>query len=91
MARIVDYVLSQADCDQIKALRRSSFEAGGSGRVGNEPRPGDVVPLVVVREWTPDYSVNGQIVLDGNDTLWVTSRCRSEAPEPGCWFVEDRS
>lgn len=90
MARIVDYVLSQADCDQIKALRRTSFEAGGWRRVGSEPRPGDVVPLVVVSEW-PDYSVNGQIVLDSNDTLWVTSRYRSEAPEPGRWFVEDRS
>lgn len=35
--------------------------------------------------FTPEshYGINGQLILDGNDTLWITS-----APEgdfPGCW------
>ncbi|TLF34002.1 hypothetical protein FE256_02240 [Microbacterium sp. 5K110] len=86
--RIVLYTLSEADVHAINR-RRSDATASGVGgthsgaqvHVGNEARVGDVVPVVVVRVW-PD-GINGQALLDGNDTLWLTSR--REGTEPGTW------
>jgi len=42
---------------------------------GNQAHAGDVFPMLIVKAWgsTPESSVNGQVFLDGNDTLWVTS------------------
>lgn len=49
----------------------------------NAPYAGEIVPLVVVRVWPNEYpnneeglskaGVNGQALLDGNFTLWITS------------------
>ena len=61
---------------------------GAQAHIGNTASAGDVVPLVVVLVWPNEYGegapgVNGQALLDGNDTLWITSA--KEGTEPGTW------
>lgn len=34
-------------------------------------------------KWQDEPGINGQVFLDGNDTLWVTSA--DEGTEPGQW------
>ena len=70
VGRIVHYTLTQLDADRAKNARLAD-----PNRLGNEPREGDVCPLLIVRAWgdTEESVVNGQIFLDGNDTLWAMS------------------
>lgn len=55
--------------------------SGHIGHYGNPAQAGDVLPAVI----THDYggSANLHILLDGNDTLWVTSRAQGD--QPGQW------
>jgi hypothetical protein len=69
------------------AVRFPNPETGQIIHVGNEVREGDVFPLVVVRVWVGNR-VNGQLFLDGNDHLWITSA--SEGAGPGFWFWPPR-
>lgn len=85
VGRIVQYVLSADDADVINRRRVPRATAAAPGvmfHVGNSAKPGDVFPLLVCRIWVSDM-VNGQVFLDGSDTLWVTSR--HEGTEPGTW------
>lgn len=43
---------------------------------------GDIYPMIITRTWgaTTEASVNGQVWLDGNDTIWVTSVSESDQP-----------
>ncbi len=50
---------------------------------GNPASTGQPVPLIVAKVWSATC-VNGQAVLDGNDSLWVTSTCKGEGP--GYWY-----
>ncbi|KJL49528.1 hypothetical protein RS84_00241 [Microbacterium hydrocarbonoxydans] len=77
--RIVLYKLRPADVAIITAERATD----PTHRRGNVPMPGDVVPLIVVRVW-PD-GVNGQAILDGNDSLWVTSARQGDADGQWAW------
>lgn len=54
---------------------------------GNKAHEGDVLPMIIVRVWgtQPDSAVNGQVFLDGNDTLWVTSVVVGEGPRRFAW------
>lgn len=72
------YRLSKEDVDLINIRRCDS--AGHKN--GNSVREGDVVPLIVVTAWSAD-NVNGQVILDGNDSLWATSVQRGD--QPGEW------
>ena len=47
-------------------------------------------PLVITRVWGDQEgsAVNGQVLLDGNDTFWATSR--NEGEGPGFWSVPPR-
>ena len=74
--RVVLYKLSQRDVEHIEFER-----AQRTGAPGNSPREGDVVPATVVRVWAD--GVNAQAVLDGADSLWLTSR--KQGTEPGTW------
>jgi len=49
---------------------------------------GDIYPMIVTRVWKDD-SVNGQVFLDGNDVIWVTSV--KEGDEPGSFSLSDES
>jgi len=57
---------------------------GFVGHVGNRVEPGDTFPAVIVRVWDEStVTVNLQVLMDGADTLWATSR--AEGVEAGTW------
>lgn len=59
---------------------------------GNPAHEGDVLPMLIVRVWgsSPDSVVNGQVFLDGNDTLWVTSVPRGEGNRRWAWPTREQ-
>ena len=93
VGRIVQYILSAWDAEQINRRRVPLFDSasaaqaknGAQVHVGNTAHEGDVFPMIVCRVWetAESVSVNGQVFLDGNDTLWTTSS--HEGTEPGTW------
>ncbi|MEV4320978.1 hypothetical protein AB0J37_01965 [Microbispora rosea] len=57
---------------------------GHQAHVGNHAEAGQVYPAIVVRVWESSFnSANLQVLLDGNDTYWATSK--AEGDEPGTW------
>lgn len=89
--RVVEYTLSEQDVEQIKRRRddaRQSMKDGTVGNtgfvlhMGNDVAEGETYPMVITRTWgtTEGSSVNGQVLLDGNDTLWVTSVSEGDGP-----------
>lgn len=90
--RIVAYALTEQDAEQINRRRHNaqasgiaSATTGAVVHIGNDVAAGEVYPLVITRVWTSDDgdAINGQVLLDGNDTLWVTSRTQGD--DPGDW------
>lgn len=81
IGRIVHYTLSEQDADKINARRTADPTTGN--RVG----PGDVYPMVITRAWggEPTSAVNGQVLLDGGDVLWVTSVSHGEGERHFVW------
>lgn len=104
VGRIVHYKLSQQDAEAIASRRttgnsiHSRMEAGtwpegAQAHIGNPHQAGQIVPLLVVVVWPNEYGpdfdgVNGQAILDGNDTLWITSA--REGTELGQWSWPER-
>lgn len=71
-----------------------AWPAGAQAHIGNAAREGDVLPLLICRVWPDEYGagvdgVNGQVFLDGNDQLWVTSA--KEGTEAGSWAWPPRA
>lgn len=75
------YTLTESDVDQIMRRRNDAKNAisnnavGNTGFVlhfGNDVSVGERYPLIVTKVWD-NNKVNGQVLLDGNDCLWVTS------------------
>lgn len=96
IGRIVLYTLSEQDAEAINRRRvqadmhiEEHRERGDGSQVhvGNSVHAGAVYPMVIIRTWgdTPDSSVNGQVLLDGNDTLWVTSVSVGEGQRHFAW------
>lgn len=110
VGRIVLYTLTKWDTDQIRFRRQQSRVSpadappGVAQFSGNDPHEGECVPLIIARVWPGEFpandggpaqdGVNGQAILDGNDTHWVTSAtedAREIKPgepwvgEPGTW------
>lgn len=100
IGRIVHYTLSEADAEAINRRRDDATAAAHNPRhadrqkpmgeqvhIGNRVSPGEVYPMIIVRIWgtTPESSVNGQVLLDGNDTLWVTSVSVGDGPRRFIW------
>ena len=90
VGRIVLFTLLACHVDAIKDQRARS-----DGKlVGNEPKEGDVYPLEITKTWgdEPTSAFNGQLKLDGNDTLWLTSVSIKEEATPGYahWPVRER-
>ncbi len=88
---IVLYQLSEADAECIN--RRYAHAAhnmdmmrvrkeGYQAHVGNRVYEGQPIPLIVCRVWS-STCVNGQVILDGTDSLWKI--CVHEAEGPGYW------
>lgn len=97
IGRILQYRLSDADAQQIW-IRRDDAQKnhdvllatarGTQHHVGNPVSGGLIVPLIVTAVWPNEYGdgvpgVNGQALLDGNDSLWVTSA--REGDDAGTW------
>lgn len=89
--RIVAYTITEQDAHQINKRRQDAVAArqgrmgdtGEQHHVGNSVSSGEVYPMVIVRVWSPTEdpgTVNGQVLLDGNDTLWVTSAAQGAGP-----------
>lgn len=93
VGRLVHYVLTAVDAQRINK-RLMDFEhyrkgldyqdTGYVAHFGNYAHEGDILPLMVVRVWG-EHSVNGQVFLDGNNTLWVTSVPEGEGPGTWSW------
>jgi len=97
IGRIVHYVVNQSTADAINRRRDDAYEhidehrarADGSIiHVGNKVHKGDEFPLMVTRVFNSVYAdldtcINGQLLLDGNDTYWLTSVYEGEGP--GYW------
>ena len=98
------YRLSESDAEQINRRRTDggsihqrmtsdppTWPEGAQAHIGNAAHAGDVYPLIVTRVWD-HYLVNGQVLLDGNDALWVTSvHKQAEDGEKGVWFRPSES
>lgn len=96
IGRIVHYTLTEQDAQQINKRRADSqahiheHRENSNGvqiHFGNSVQAGDVYPLVITRVWGPGETAafNGQVLLDGNDCLWVTSTSIGEGPRKCAW------
>lgn len=96
IGRIVHYTLSEGDAETINHRRadaevhRDYHRANANGvqvHVGNAVLPGQTYPMVITRVWGDQSSsaVNGQVLLDGNDTYWATSATVGEGGGHFAW------
>jgi hypothetical protein len=96
IGRIVHYRLSATDAQQINRRRRDAREhhdqhvgaaTGVQIHVGNDAQEGEAYPMVITKAWgtEPTSSVNGQVMLDGNDLFWATSVQVGTAPGTFSW------
>ena len=63
---------------------------GAQAHIGNTWSSGEQFPCIIVRVWPDEYGpsipgINGQVLLDGNDQLWVTSIAECPECKPGTW------
>ena len=85
IGRIVHYKLRAADAEQINRRREdgksersaSQDKSGAQVHVGNPASEGQTVAMIIVAVWSGD-DVNGQVILDGNDALWVKTVARGQ-------------
>lgn len=107
VGRIVHYALSDENAAAINKRRKDSGANLGAiqtdalgyvAHVGNHAEAGQVFPLIITRVWSEDC-INGQVLLDGNDSLWLTSASKANehqltqaagSPVPGRWFWPPR-
>lgn len=93
--RMVHYVLTAEDAEAITHRRvrdaghSENWPVGAQAHIGNPVREGEHVPMIVVKVWDKgengNGSCNGQVMLDGNDSYWATSRLYDEEKNPGTW------
>ncbi len=93
LGRILHYRLTALDADMVNRRRvdaRAHMEAnkgintGYQYHVGNHARESDICPLMVVTA-SDTQQVNGQVTLDGNDTLWVTGKAQGHKNGQWTW------
>ncbi len=93
VGRTVHYTLTVQDADNINQLRADSAKTTalvqsqfgglpGQKHVGNAVSAGEVYPMVVTKV-LGEGLVNGQVLLDGNDQLWVNAA--GEGAGEGNW------
>jgi hypothetical protein len=84
IGRIVHYTLSEQDAEAVNKRREDTRRSlqdhrensnGVQVHVGNSVSAGEVYPMIITRVWgaSEESAVQGQVFLDGNDLLWVTS------------------
>ena len=95
LGRIVHYVLSEQEATEINRrrtdgpsiaarIKESKWPLGGQAHIGNQVEAGQVYPAISVRIWS-DVMANFQVLLDGNDCYWATSRSLDASKAPGTW------
>lgn len=105
VGRIVHYKLSDSDAHHINRRRTTGnsiaerikvnmWPVGAQAHIGNSASAGDILPLIVVRVWDNEFGegipgVNGQVLLDANDQLWITSA--KEGSDFGQWSWPPRT
>lgn len=105
IGRIVHYKLSAGDTERAsrrrttgasiaERIKEGKWPLGAKAHIGNPVNAGDVIPLIIVRVFPDEYGpgipgVNGRAILDGSDSLWVTSV--KEGAEPGQWSWPPRA
>ncbi|MFA6904509.1 MAG: hypothetical protein WC236_15645 [Gallionellaceae bacterium] len=100
IGRIVHYRVSAQDATAINQRRKDAREkmpwhhairSGAQVHVGNDMKEGDVYPLIITRLWgdTEAAAFNGQLMLDGTDTFWVTSTTLGDGPAKCSWPVRE--
>lgn len=85
---IVQYTLTSLDAEAIAQRRAAAQLAAANpphliGPSGADVHAGDIYAAVVVRVRSLDGALNLQVLLDGNDTLWVEHV--EEGTTPGHW------
>lgn len=94
IGRIVHYKLSEEDAAQINRrritreniaqnIKAGLWPLGAQAHIGHVAERGDVLPMIITRV-EDAMNVNGQVFLDGNDTLFVAVVGEGENIE-GCW------
>lgn len=84
IGRIVLYVFTADDA------RKLNHQTSEENRPGNYAQEGDIRPLLICRVWPPELyegrsSVNGQVFIDGEGSIWKTSVHCDDAKKPGTW------
>lgn len=86
---VVLYTLTAGDAKAINTRRAECRQAAEDQPIlapaGNPVAAGEVYPAIVVRVLGP-AGVNLQLLLDGNDSHWVTGTARGSAP--GTWTLK---
>lgn len=99
IGRIVHYKLSETDAKTAMRRRTTSqsireriekgqWPLGAKAHIGNPAVEGATVPFIITAVWPDEYGpgtfgVNGRAILDGSDSLWITSA--KEGAEQGQW------
>lgn len=80
------YKLTAEDAEAVNARRHNANKSMATVvHVGNDHHVGEHLPMLVVRTWEHDQSFNGQVFLDGNDSLWKTSIKLGDVPGTAHW------
>ena len=66
LGAVVIYRVPQKVADEVNGLRTTAAHR----HAGNKVHVGDELPLIVTK--VHEKSFNGQLLLDGNDTIWIT-------------------
>ena len=92
---IVLYRLSQADADAINRRREDAAanrdnmrkdKTGYQAHIGNRVETNEIFPMMIIRAWS-FTCVNGKVMLDGTDDLWVESVDKG-SDLPGHWTTK---
>lgn len=84
IGRTVHYQLTEQDviainrrrADFVEMMKKSQWQPGAQAHVGAEAQIGETLPMVITKVHTNgtegnDMRIDGQVFLNGNDTLWV--------------------
>lgn len=93
-ADVTNFLADRADdgfADRIARVRPG--KTTGLTKQGNPMQAGDVLPMVVTKIFPNQYGfgkdgLNGQLLLDGNDSEWIQQAPPSSKPspvDPGTW------
>lgn len=80
IGHVVILTISEEQAKKINEHRAVNSRVLG----GNVAQAGEQYPLIVTAVWS-ESCLNGQAMLDGNDTLWITSAQQGDAHGQWRW------